>query len=315
MKRLAAVLLLGLLAACGGSGSMPSAAPAVAFSDPYQAGPYEVTTVTIAEGQQGAPRGGLLFAPQSPGRYPLIQFQHGFSSSVDSYPFMLGRLASHGFVVFAPQMYAPGNPANSPGIPEEVQAAADVSAWLKSSVNVLLQGAQADPALFGIAGHSRGGQVAWRLLSDAGVPAQALAGVDPVDGNAPPFSNDTGPLVTAMPLRFGFPVHVLGTGLGALGGPLACAPEVRNYQKFVDAQHDAVYAVLADEHGHADMTDSNCLQCRAACVSNPSAGMPEFTAGQLVAYFSWRLKGAQEALGYLTDLSTAPVAASAHPKP
>ena len=311
---LTAVLLTLALTACSDterSGGTVILAPVL--SNPYDAGPLLVQEIAVAAGEQGAPRRGLLFAPSEGGPWPLVQFQHGFSSSVDSYQFMLTRLASHGFVVFAPQMYEGGNPADAPGIPDEVAAAVAVSDWLKAKVASLL-GTGVNTAAFGLAGHSRGGQVAWRMLAEAGVRATALSGVDPVDGNAPPFSSDTGPLITANPLRFGFAVQVQGTGLGRQGEAFACAPAVRNYEKFIAAGQDRVYGVVATEHGHADMTDTDCVTCRAACVSNPSPGMPEFTAGQLVAYYSLRLKSDAAAARFLSEVSAAPVPATASVK-
>lgn len=306
-----------LLAACSGGDTQQAAQASAKLSDPYQAGPLTPVEIAVAQGDHGAPVRGLVFAPQATGTYPLIQFQHGFTGMVENYEFMLTRLASHGFVVFAPQMYdTGGNPANAPSIADEVTAAAGVASWLKGNVNALLDGAHADGSRFGLAGHSRGGQIAWRMLVDRGVTAQAYAGVDPVDGDAPPFSTSgPGPLVTSTPTHFGFRVHVLGSGYGSLGGPLACAPAERNYSLFENAAQDGFYGVVATDHGHADMQDPDCPQCRAECVSNPAAGMPEFSAGQLVAYFALVLGGVQDAERYLEDVSDAPVAATASQGP
>lgn len=310
MKRVALAWLLLALGACTQSDPVSVVQP-----DPYVDGPYGAVEIPVAEGEQGAPKRGLLYSPTVAGRYPLVQFQHGFTSLVENYQFLLARLASHGFIVFAPQMYdTGGNPSTAPGIPAEVADAAIVASWFQAHADSLVAsqtGVHANAEKLGLAGHSRGGQVAWRMLVDAGVDAKAYAGVDPVDGDAPPFATDgPGPLVTATPTHFGFPVHVLGTGLGATGGPFACAPSNRNYTLFQDAALDGSYTVLADEHGHADMLDPDCPDCRAACASNPATGMPEFSAGQLVAYFALQLNRVGDAARYLTDVAGAPVPAS-----
>lgn len=97
--------------------------------------------------------------------------------------------------------------------------------------------------------------------------------------------------------------------MGKLGGPLACAPEVRNYALFYEASASPAWEVLAEDFGHADMEDLNSLE-PLACISNPiRADMITFTAGQLVSFFAHALQGASTE-SYLQSFDTAPIAAS-----
>ena len=313
-------LATALLAACGTPEPGAGVGGAI-VTDPYAAGPYAVSNTAFAQGEHGAPREGRLFVPHSDtvpgggnGPFPVIQFSHGFTGSVDSYQQLLTHLASHGFVVIAPQLtptYAEGgNPGNAPSIDEEVQRAYEFSQWVKGSLASTLEVA-IDTGRYGLAGHSRGGQIVWRLLLGHPGLAQAIAGVDPVDGNAPPFSSDPGPLVTATPFNQGIPSYTLGTGLGATGGDAACAPTVRNYQHFYDASSSPAWVTVATDYGHVDMED---VTDPPACATNPQRdGMIAYTAGQLVAYFSYALKGAATT-GFLEDFSTAPIAVTGEHK-
>lgn len=306
-------LLLAALGGCHESGRIgPATSTAAGVTDPYAAGPFAVDNVVLEAGEQGAPKRTRLFVPVTPGTYPMVQFNHGFQGSVDSFQTVLTHLASHGFIVVAPQLVPGpaegGNPGTAPSIADEVLLATETAHWAQSSLPAILS-VGADINRYGLAGHSRGGQVMWRMLLDNPGIAQAIAGIDPVDGDAPPFSGSTGPLITAAPFNQGVPSYTLGTGLGATGGPVACAPENRNYRLFYDASSSPAWVTLAEDYGHADMVDTGGAET-LACASNPlRTGMIVFTGGQLVAFFADALQGADSS-GFLEDLSTAPITAS-----
>lgn len=329
--RIGSLRLVGLvmstvmLGACGSSASPATAggaAPSVTSPavDYYAAPPLSVRQILLTEGEAGNPRELHLFVPEANGRYPLLQFQHGFTSDVDTYTELLAQLAGFGFVVVAPQMYG-SDPSSAPSVTDETTAAVGVLAWAQANLNNLLA-ARLKPSFegsvttsdTGLFGHSRGGQVAWRMLFDhpTATQARAIAGVDPVDGNAPPFPpGGTGELVTddAGAFHFPFASLILGTGLGGSGVPgFECAPTVRNYSLFYNASQPPRYEVVASDYGHNDMTNGETpdVVCTGATDSTRHL-MRTFVAGQLAAYFSSVLK-AQDAVSWLTDRSAAPIA-------
>jgi pimeloyl-ACP methyl ester carboxylesterase len=216
-----------------------------------------------------------------------------------------------------------GDPSSAPSVREEVEAALDVLAWTQRQINPVLSermampAVRADPTRSGLFGHSRGGQIAWRMLFDGPRPyvAGAVAGVDPVDGDAPPFPpGGTGELVIDDdPAGFGFPFPslILGAGRGADGVPgFECAPANRNYRLFYDASAAPRYEMVANDFGHSDMLngDSPDLVC-AGNLSGQRARMRAWVSGQLAAYFATVLAG-RDLRSVLRDPTLAPVAAS-----
>ncbi len=315
-----AAALLGLsLAACtaqsGPGTSASSAQPRNFYGEP----PLGVSQILLAEGEGGAPREIRLFVPEADGVYPLLQFQHGFTSDVDSYTDLLARVAGFGFVVVGPQMYV-GDPSSAPTVPDETAAAVAVLAWVQDNVNgVLAESLDAEFAVSastsdtGLFGHSRGGQVAWRMLFDhPATQARAIAGVDPVDGDAPPFPpGGTGEMVTDDPGAFGFdfPSLIIGMGLGNSGAPgFECAPANRNYTFFYVASQPPRYEVVASDYGHSDMLngDNPEVVCFGA-LDGSREQVRVFVAGQLAAYFGSVL-GGWHAYATLRNLDDAPVA-------
>ena len=316
-----ALLLLVAVAAAGcGNSAIPATAPrgAPAATDFYAEPPLAVRQILLAEGEAGAPREVRLFVPEADGRYPLLQFQHGFIADVDTYTELLARLAGFGFVIAAPQMYV-GDPSSAPSVPDETAAAVAVLAWVQANADDLLAERVTDFAVTAVAkdtglfGHSRGGQVAWRMLFDhPDTQARAIAGVDPVDGDAPPFPpGATGERVTDDPgaFAFRFPSLVIGAGRGGTGAPgFECAPAQRNYTLFYDASQAPRYEVVASDYGHSDMTNGDTPD--AVCpgsIDGTRNLMRIFTAGQLAAYFTSVLHR-QDEFAWLRDLSNAPVA-------
>ncbi len=88
-------------------------------------------------------------------------------------------------------MYRPGvSPLlGNPSAVEEAALAADVIDWLPENLG-RLTGVEARMDGLGLAGHSRGGKIAWLLLKEDPNRAQAIAGVDPVDGTGGPLGDE-----------------------------------------------------------------------------------------------------------------------------
>jgi pimeloyl-ACP methyl ester carboxylesterase len=99
-----------------------------------------------------------------------------------------------------------------------------------------------------LAGHSRGGQAAWRAanLLAADDLVDALVLVDPVDGGG---RSPQEPTSTTRPAVFTCPALIVGAGLGG-----RCAPAPVNHEVFAAAAPDARHVVVP-ELGHADILD------------------------------------------------------------
>jgi chlorophyllase len=225
-------------------------------------GPLETVTVDLAEGEAGAPKPMRLHAPAVSGTYALVQFQHGFTADVRTYDAMLGHVASHGFVVVAPQMYpADGIPLGKPKAAWEAEDAAEVVRWTAAHAAAVV-GSADDGGPPALVGHSRGGKVAWLVSKSGAVPLRGLVGVDPVDGRGSALlaAQDE---ALPEPLSEGHPSLVIGMELG--GG---CAPEGDNHVHFYErAAAPTRHAVVAG-HGHGDMLDLD-VDSGGLCLTGP----------------------------------------------
>lgn len=281
----------------------PAAGPVyVGTGDPYSGGPLAVRQLNIPSCEQGSIVPLLILAPDAPGNYPVVVFQHGFVTRNQAYRELLSHLASHGFAVVAPQMYEPGLAAllGKPTAAEEAQRAAQVLDWLPAGLAATLGYAPAASRL-GLAGHSRGAKVAWLVLAQDPSRAQAVAGVDPVDGRGGPRGNQA--RVVEGPFEFNLPALVIGTGLGG-----SCAPAGENHEQFYAASRPPAWHVVIPGAGHADMLDeASATAARAVCAGGPDrAAARRVTAGLLVAFFRGSLQGDARAYAHLTDDAGAP---------
>jgi chlorophyllase len=280
-----------------------SAEPYVGQGDPYLPGPLTVRTLDIARCEHGTPLPLLIHAPETPDRYPLVVFQHGFVTRNEAYSDVLRRLAAHGFVVVAPQMYEPGLAAllGNPTAADEALAAGRVLDWLPGGLPLVLGYTPATDRV-GLAGHSRGGKVAWLVLTADPSRALAVVGIDPVDGTGGPFGNQA--RVVQGPFEFSLPALVIGSGLGG-----RCAPAGDNHEQFYAASASPAWHIVVPGQGHADMLDEEAAPVVAnVCLSGPDrARMRTLTAGLLVAFFRASLQGDETAYAYLTDAGAAPL--------
>lgn len=275
----------------------------VGIGDPYSVGSLSVRRheLDACEFDNAVPL--LVLAPEAPGDYPVVVFQHGFVTRNEAYGEMLSHLASHGFVVVAPQMYEPGLSAllGRPTAIDEAQQAAELLSWLPRGLATALGYAPATATL-GLAGHSRGGYVAWLVLAGDPSRAQAIAGVDPVGGTRDSSGNQTPPQLDLSDISV--PTLVLGMGLSG-----DCAPAGANHNFFYDASRSPAWHAVLPDAGHADMLDEST----AAAAVNVCPGGPDrdairrATAGLLVAFFRGSLQGDASAYDSLSDAAGAPV--------
>jgi chlorophyllase len=281
----------------------------VSTSDPYADGRLPARTIDVMVCERESPVAMRLLTPDAPGRYAVIVFQHGFISQGVWYSDILTHLATHGFVVVAPQMYPPVIlPTTVPNTQREIELALRVLDWLPGRLSAIT-GVEADTTRLGLAGHSRGGKVAWGVLSRDPARAMAVAGLDPVDGSM--FNPDR---VINGPFGFPLPSLIIGAGLAAVpagGAGIACAPEGENHVQFYEASAAPAWHVVAPAAGHADFYDADCRGCGlivGACRrGDDPAAVRRLTQGLLVAFFRGTLQGDAAALRYLTDAQSAPV--------
>ena len=265
--------------------------------------PGELSVEVISLSDDGAPVEMDIYTPSECGRYPVVMFQHGFTASIKGYETIMTQLASHGFVVVVPQMYPPFDGIAAPTPEEEAALGVDIIRWLEKNLQEVVP-VNADMRLLGLAGHSRGGQIAYRMALEVPRKIRALAGVDPVDGLE--IFGQT-PVISG-PLTFRIPTYILGTGLGPIlvGGFLACAPEEVGPLHFYEANPSPSWLITATENGHADMLDEEDFA--PVCPGGEDRdGMRALTGGSLAAFFSGTLQKNDDALTVLSDVALAPV--------
>jgi pimeloyl-ACP methyl ester carboxylesterase len=193
----------------------------------------------------------------------LLVFFHGFMTSPRSYRLLLEGLADDRTVVIAPQMYRPGPAAlaGRPSASEEAEAAIRVVEDLRRTYR---------PRELWLAGHSRGGQVAW--LVAAAVDPDGVILIDPVDGGGP---RATRPNATSSPAGFGASTLVIGAGLGG-----RCAPAGLNHERFAAVAPPGGTHVVLESMGHADLLDDRPR--RAARLLCPGGDDPDHSRHELV---------------------------------
>ncbi len=181
---------------------------------------------------------------------PIFLF-HGFLVQNQFYDAIAKHLASHGYAVFSPQMYARSPlPFGKPSLDKEAEIAYSLLNWSTTSMAAVLP-LQLDFDKSVLIGHSRGAHVAWNMLKQYAVPASVVIGLDPVDGDNRDAIT-TEPLPTLPSLTF---------GLKKSG---SCAPDGRNYENFYaqSSLGQSHWLITADNYGHMDFLTGSCgLPC------------------------------------------------------
>ncbi|GER43579.1 chlorophyllase [Striga asiatica] len=255
----------------------------------------------------------LISSPTEGGIYPVLLFLHGYLLYNSFYSQLLQHVASHGFIVIAPQLYCIAGADAS----EEIEATAHITKWVYKGLAHFLP-PQVRPNLdkLGLAGHSRGAKVAFALLLNRSKSSpdldrdkdnisskfSAVLGIDPVDGmekgkQTPP------PVLTYTPQSFdlrGIGVLVIGSGLGPVKrNPFfpPCAPKGVNHEEFYRECRKPAYYFVANDYGHLDLLDDDtrglrgkatCLLCKNGESREP---MRRFVGGAVVAFLRAYLEG------------------------
>ncbi|KVI11783.1 chlorophyllase-2, chloroplastic-like [Cynara cardunculus var. scolymus] len=278
--------------------------------DVFGIGEHEIKVVKVAE-DASTPRPLLIFTPSEAGEFPVLVLLHGFLLYNSFYSQLSHHIASHGFILVVPQLYS----VTGPDATKEIECVVAISNWLPEGLQKFLpSGVHADLTKLGLAGHSRGGKVAFavalnKLHTKLNSKFSALIGIDPVDGMD--MGKQTQPKVlTYVPHSFNLeiPVMVIGSGLGEIRkNPLfpACAPKGVNHEDFYnECCKPACYFVVKD-YGHLDMLDdetkgirgkvTHCL-CKNGKSREP---MRRFVGVAVVAFLKAYLEGD---CGYLTAI-------------
>ncbi|KAI4301217.1 hypothetical protein L6164_034517 [Bauhinia variegata] len=264
----------------------------------YKSFPFPDKSKKSTSTTPSPPKPLLIFTPTVPGLYPVILFCHGFCLRNSFYEKLLGHIASHGFTVVAPQFYEPL--CYMLGI-VEVKCAGNVADWIAQNLQSVLPGnVKANLEQFVIAGHSRGGKIAFAVAlghAQNKLKPSVLIGIDPVEG----FSNcklgRTFPhILTYVPrsLNLGMPVAVIGTGLGPEKKNIfskPCAPQGLNHKEFYNECKPPCAYFVTKDYGHMDMLDDNppsMVGKMSSCMCKNGTGPRDFmrrTVGGLVVAF------------------------------
>ncbi|KAK4587424.1 hypothetical protein RGQ29_024219 [Quercus rubra] len=260
----------------------------------------------------------LIARPSEAGEYPILVLLHGYLLYNSFYSQLIQHIASHGFIVIAPQLYILAGPDTT----DEIKSTAAITNWLSEGLHYLLPPhVQPNINKLGLAGHSRGGKVAFALALDkeaTSLKFSALIGIDPVDGmdkgkQTPP------PVLTYVPHSFDLDmaVMVIGTGLGEVKkNPLfpPCAPKGVNHEDFFNECQEPACHFVAKDYGHLDLLndDTEGLRGKATyclCKNGKSRDpMRRFVGGIVVAFMNAYLLGDNKDLLAIKDgQNTVPV--------
>uniref|UniRef100_A0A7N2R5Y9 Chlorophyllase n=1 Tax=Quercus lobata TaxID=97700 RepID=A0A7N2R5Y9_QUELO len=288
----------------------------------------------------------LIARPSEAGEYPILVLLHGYLLYNSFYSQLIQHIASHGFIVIAPQantgeytetpaltpeplgpifhiqmsIYHMIHPCflyilAGPDTADEIKSTAAITNWLSEGLHYLLPPhVQPNINKLGLAGHSRGGKVAFALALDkeaTSLKFSALIGIDPVDGmdkgkQTPP------PVLTYVPHSFDLDmaVMVIGTGLGEVKkNPLfpPCAPKGVNHEDFFNECQEPACHFVAKDYGHLDLLDDDTEGLRGKttyclCKNGKSREpMRRFVGGIVVAFMNAYLLGDNKDLLAIKD--------------
>ncbi|KAJ4750370.1 Chlorophyllase [Rhynchospora pubera] len=276
----------------------------------------------------------LVASPVEEGDYPVVVFLHGYLLYNSFYSQLFNHVASHGFIVIGPQnsslrlvervnnfrqeetetsaLYV----VSGADTTEEIKSAASLLDWLTHNLaSTLPPQVRPDLTKLSIAGHSRGGKVAFALalgkVVSSPIKISALIGIDPVDGMD--MGNQTPPpILTYEPnsLKLDMPVLVVGSGLGELKRnalfPPAAPKGVSHEQFFNECCAPACYFVAKD-YGHVDMLDDETKGFRGNltyCIAKNGKErkpMRLFVGGIMVAFLKAYLEQEKGTLMAIKD--------------
>lgn len=288
-------------------GGQPDADGAVE-ANPFAAGPHKVVQVDIAENAKGNALAVRIFHPAEAGTYPFVNFIHGFQLKNSYYDQILTQLASFGFVVVSPQLKQSLTGGDT-SIVEAEKVAAFIDSWVIPNLAQNTGSAVPDFTKIGLAGHSRGTKISWRMFLANPPKFMAIMGVDPVDTN----KSTSDPYAITGPLSYTQPSAVIGTEKGPTGLQ-ACAPaDANSAGRFYPNLPSPAWHLIAGGVGHMDMIDADDLTACGITCSLCSGGTDPVKAtfrtlsgGLLAAFFRASLYGETNYYNYFVNTSGLP---------
>jgi dienelactone hydrolase len=265
------LLVLGSYACSHGASSVAATPDAGPYGPYANAGPDTVTSAAFSVTSPSAAYTVIAYVPSSAGPHPVVILSSGFFQDGVAYAAYAERLASWGIVTLL---------RNDPGLTESTadvvsDVSYEVTSWLPSQnedAASALHG-EVDPSRIGLAGHSRGGQVA--LLAAEALPGKikGVFGLDPVD-------TTTAPEASTAIATIGLPLAFIGeTTDDADSG---CAPEGVDF---------VAITVPGADHTMFE-SPNNCSLCSLCTAGTASQALVESTAVRyLTSYFARQLLG------------------------
>ncbi|XP_052174636.1 chlorophyllase-1 [Diospyros lotus] len=290
-------------------------AKAAAATNVFEPGRLSVNVFKVEKSNASSspPKTLLIVTPTAAGSYPVLLFLPGFCICNYSYSLLLRHIASHGFIVVAPQLYICPLTSGT----EEVQSAGTVTNWLSAGLQSNLpENVTANLQKLALSGHSRGGKAAFALALGYAEPTlkfSALLGLDPVAGV---FSETDPKILTyqAHSFNLSMPVAVIGTGLGDEQKCClvpACAPNGLNHEEFFRECKAPCSYFVAKDYGHMDMLNDPAAKL-GSCVCASGKGAKDLfrmcLGGLFVAFLRAYLEDDNaDFKAILEDPSIAPV--------
>ncbi|MCO5569479.1 hypothetical protein L7F22_023191 [Adiantum nelumboides] len=264
---------------------------------------------------QAPPVRTIIATPMENGTYPVILFKHGFNLANCFYTQLFEYLASSGYIVIAPQVLTLSSDCS-----REIDETAKMANWIVESLAGVLNEAMPSVSVVPnvsklvMAGHSRGGKVAFALATGkmraTGLPSfSALVTLDPVDSMAAdvvviPQMVKAGCNHTDNTLSI--PILILGTGYGGKrSGPFEtgppCAPASCSHEGYFNCSSSPLmYHFSALEYGHLDFLDDSNIWTSLVCASGISKVLLRNFSGRLiVAFLQATLEGNEEDMDYI----------------
>lgn len=200
----------------------------------------------------------------------VIVFFPGFMVSPWSYRSLFASIVSERTSIVAPQMYrrGPGALTGRPSPSEEAEQG------IRLVEHVV---ATRRPDEVWLAGHSRGGQVAWRVADQVDLDGGVVV-IDPVDGAG---RRPTTLAAAAEPATFTARTLVIGAGLGD-----RCAPAPVNHEHFAAAAPPGATHVVIATMGHGDILDDRAAWAsKRLCGGSADPRHERNTVAELIARF------------------------------
>ncbi len=199
----------------------------------------------------------------------MIVFFAGFMVSPWSYRSLFASIVSDQTSIVAPQMYrrGPGPLIGRPSAVEEADHGVRVVDHVVATRH---------PDEVWLAGHSRGGQVAWRVAEQ--IEPVGVIAIDPVDGAG---RRPTALAAAAEPATFTARTLVIGAGIEG-----KCAPDAVNHRHFAAAAPAGATHTVIASMGHGDMLDDRPARvARLMCGGSDDPRHERATVADLVRTF------------------------------